>query len=272
MATTIAPLPSGGPLDEGEDLLLYPPDTGTGMASFVRPLLESKKTGKSIMKAAEGMKSVKGSKPKKVKKPKLGKNLATEAGIKNKKRGPFGETYQPVQAGQNKGVRVAESNRFRESVSAEDLRGMIQRALRTKFPPPPPGSFSGYPGEVGSNYSSPWIKDVFPEDHMVVFQMNEVLWGADFTVNERSGAAKLSNVRRVKVEYADFDEESEKTKESKFGESVFGKKRKRFTESEVRKAIENEVSPPGMEHVVKKLKKQPGVENPWAVAWNQYGK
>lgn len=27
------------------------------------------------------------------------------------------------------------------------------------------------------------------------------------------------------------------------------------------------VTPPGMEHVVKKLKKEPGVTNPWALAW-----
>jgi hypothetical protein len=30
------------------------------------------------------------------------------------------------------------------------------------------------------------------------------------------------------------------------------------------------VTPPGMEHVVKKLKEKPGVENPWAIAWKIY--
>jgi len=226
MATTISPLPSGGPF--GDDAAIWPEDTGSGMASFVRPLLESrKKKPKSIIKEAEGTQHPRNSKPKKFTKPSVGKNFAKEAGVKHKKRGPFGETYQPVQAGKNKGVRVAESNRFRESVSAEDLRGMVQRALRVKFPPPPPGSFSGYPGEVssGSLYSSPYVKDIFPDDKMVVFDMNSVPWGADFTVNEHAGTAKLSNIRRVKVEYVDFADDSgdSKTEESSFGESVFGR-------------------------------------------------
>lgn len=33
-----------------------------------------------------------------------------------------------------------------------------------------------------------------------------------------------------------------------------------------------EVAPPGMEDVVKKLKKDPDVDNPWAVAWAIYNK
>lgn len=32
----------------------------------------------------------------------------------------------------------------------------------------------------------------------------------------------------------------------------------------------SEVTPPGMEPVVKALKRKPGVDNPWAVAWSQY--
>lgn len=34
----------------------------------------------------------------------------------------------------------------------------------------------------------------------------------------------------------------------------------------------NQVAPPGMEKVVKALKKQGNVENPWAVAWSIYKK
>ena len=34
----------------------------------------------------------------------------------------------------------------------------------------------------------------------------------------------------------------------------------------------DEVTPPGKEKVVKALKKQKGVDNPWAVAWSQYNK
>jgi hypothetical protein len=30
------------------------------------------------------------------------------------------------------------------------------------------------------------------------------------------------------------------------------------------------IAPPGMEHVVKKLKEKPGVENPFAIAWKLY--
>lgn len=33
-----------------------------------------------------------------------------------------------------------------------------------------------------------------------------------------------------------------------------------------------EVAPPGMEKMVKALKKDPDIENPWAVAWSQYNK
>jgi hypothetical protein len=32
------------------------------------------------------------------------------------------------------------------------------------------------------------------------------------------------------------------------------------------------VTPPGMEKVVKKLKQQPGVDNPWKIAWSIYKK
>lgn len=32
------------------------------------------------------------------------------------------------------------------------------------------------------------------------------------------------------------------------------------------------VTPPGMEDVVQRLKKQPGVENPWAIAWSMFHK
>lgn len=32
------------------------------------------------------------------------------------------------------------------------------------------------------------------------------------------------------------------------------------------------VAPPGMEHVVKALKKEPGIDNPFAVAWSMYTK
>ena len=32
------------------------------------------------------------------------------------------------------------------------------------------------------------------------------------------------------------------------------------------------VAPPGMEDVVKRLKEQPGVENPWAIAWSMFHK
>jgi len=31
--------------------------------------------------------------------------------------------------------------------------------------------------------------------------------------------------------------------------------------------IADDVTPPGGEHVVKALKEEPGVQNPWAVAW-----
>lgn len=34
----------------------------------------------------------------------------------------------------------------------------------------------------------------------------------------------------------------------------------------------NQVAPPGMEKVVKALKKKGDVENPWAVAWSMYNK
>lgn len=34
----------------------------------------------------------------------------------------------------------------------------------------------------------------------------------------------------------------------------------------------DEVTPPGKEKMVKALKKQPGVKNPWAVAWSTYDK
>ena len=32
------------------------------------------------------------------------------------------------------------------------------------------------------------------------------------------------------------------------------------------------VTPPGMEDVVRRLKEQPGVENPWAIAWSMFHK
>ena len=32
------------------------------------------------------------------------------------------------------------------------------------------------------------------------------------------------------------------------------------------------VSPPGMEDVVRRLKEQPGVDNPWAIAWSIFHK
>ena len=32
------------------------------------------------------------------------------------------------------------------------------------------------------------------------------------------------------------------------------------------------VTPPGMEDVVQRLKEQPGVDNPWAVAWSMFHK
>lgn len=40
----------------------------------------------------------------------------------------------------------------------------------------------------------------------------------------------------------------------------------------LRDAIGREVTPPGFEDVVLQLKEQPGVENPWAVAWAMHNR
>lgn len=103
MGTTITPLPSGGPDDEGHLIFL-----GDGKSPVSR-FLEAKKKPKKIFAEAEGVMNPRRSKAKKIVKPSKGKNLrASDSSIKSKKRGIFGETYKPVAAG-NKGVRVAES-------------------------------------------------------------------------------------------------------------------------------------------------------------------
>lgn len=55
---------------------------------------------------------------------------------------------------------------------------------------------------------------------------------------------------------------------------------KAFIQQEVKKEVErccgkenvSEVTPPGYERVVKALKKNPDVDNPWAVAWSMKNK
>jgi len=238
MGTTITPLPSGGPDDEGHLIFL-----GDGKSPVSR-FLEAKKNPKKIFAEAEGVMSPRRSKAKKITKPSKGKNLrASDSSIKSKKRGIFGETYKPVAAG-NKGVRVAESRRFRESVSSEDLRSMLQRALRVKFPLPPyiPG---GGPVAESSGFNNPYIKDVFPDEKLVVFTMGEVTWGANYVVDENAGKAHLKNIRRVKVKYVGVDEDGVDTKES---------------------ADLEEAAPKGWGGTVKHMKKHKDIENPFALA------
>lgn len=243
MATTLNPLMNGSPFDE-EGPVGFPREMYE-RAGNVLQLLESRKVkkAKKFIKEAEGIKNPKHSKPSKTIKPKA-ENIRA-SGSKSK-RGPFGESYSPVST-PKKGERVKESRRFLESVSTDDLRGMLQRALKYKFPPKPPGDPYSPSGAVESSWSmTPYVKDIFPEDRMVVFTMKEVLWAADYQLDKKEGAAKLSNIRRVETKYVDIDEpedgdedDEDRTKES---------------------------APKGWEGTVKKMKKHKDIDNPFALA------
>jgi len=167
MTTNIRPLCNGGPEDD-EGPVRFPVQRRTSVTDHcdVTRFLESnrKPTPQSIIKGAgktnilEAAEGRTNKKKAKVKKGKEAKNLAKEA--KKKKRGSFGEVYEAVSA-PKKGERVKESNRFRESVSSNDMRDMLQKALREKFPPPKPSE--GPISSCGPYGETPWIQDVFPE-------------------------------------------------------------------------------------------------------------
>jgi len=232
MASTIVPLPNSGPDDEGFGVVWPAPESG-----LVR-LREAKRSMKRTLKAAEGVLSkTKAS----VKKPKLGKNLAKEA--KGNRRGPFGEAYAPVSA-PSKGERVKESRQLRESTSADDERGMVQRALEKMFPRPdsPLGSPCSYP-------ESPYIKDIFPSEGFAVFTRNNVPWGVDYKIDEKAAVANLSKPRRVKTEYVDMGK----------GEGT--------EESDIK-----EVAPPGWKGTVTAMQKRhPEIDNPYALTHWMHG-
>lgn len=61
----------------------------------------------------------------------------------------------------------------------------------------------------GSGY--PYIKDVFPDEKLMIFTRKNVLWGADYTLNSKDAKASLSNIRRVETKYVDVggDDEDE---------------------------------------------------------------
>lgn len=190
MGTTIFPMPSGGPSDESH--LMFP----GGQRLYDERRLREVKKGKmkKVLKAAEGRTSVKGSK-KTVVKASAGKNLAKEG--KGGKKGPFGEAYKAVSAG-SKGVRVSESRRLKESVSSDEMRQILTRAIDDMFPKPV--NQLGVP--VASDYSDrPYIKDVFPDDGLVVFERKHLLWGTKFKIDEDSGKAVLGKPQRVKAKY-----------------------------------------------------------------------
>jgi hypothetical protein len=46
----------------------------------------------------------------------------------------------------------------------------------------------------------------------------------------------------------------------------------RHGRNRIHETEQDEVAPPGGEKLVKALKKQPGVKNPWATAWSKYNK
>ena len=107
MTTTLHPQQNGGP--DTEYGPTFPSVNGRGMYYESRLLQESgKKSAKQIIKEAEGTLNPRGSKAKKVKTGAKPKNL--RASGKSKKRGAFGEAYQPPSGNTGKGVRVSESD------------------------------------------------------------------------------------------------------------------------------------------------------------------
>jgi hypothetical protein len=93
---------NGGP--EDDESPLFPPVTGRGMGAESTVLRESKKSPKQIIKEAEGVLNPGKSRAKKVVKGSKPKNLRASS---KKKRGAFGEAYQPPAGNAPKGVRVA---------------------------------------------------------------------------------------------------------------------------------------------------------------------
>lgn len=209
MASTINPLMNGssfddeGPVGFPREMYTRPAGEALRLLEGSRNLFKPKKNPKKLIKEAEGTQNPPHSKKAKLKASKKPENLRVSG--KKKKSGPFGESYTPVSAGK-KGERVTESNRLRESVSADDLRGILSRALSAKFPRPQQDPYSPSIGGMSSYEMTPYVKDIFPDEHMVVFTMKQVLWAADYTLDKKEGAAKLTNIRRVETKYVDIGE------------------------------------------------------------------